>query len=88
MLQRVLHKLANVVQHCLNASQISVAHRAGLCIVVQVSMLEGYGALEIADCELEYRQLWTWQEPRLAPNTLQPYTLKLLVHVQGRYMDA
>ena len=34
MLQRVLHKLTYVMQYCLNSSQISVAHRAGLCIAI------------------------------------------------------
>ncbi len=32
MLQRVFHKLTDVMQHRLNASQIGVANGAGLCI--------------------------------------------------------
>lgn len=49
MLQGVLHKLADVMQHCLNASQVSVAHSAGLCIATRTQTLWEWDTSDIAD---------------------------------------
>ena len=49
VLQRVLHKLADVMQHCLDASQIGVAHSAGLCIAAGTHRLGHWETFEMED---------------------------------------